>query len=517
MSRRDAVLLALLVGVGALLRAPLLHEGLWRDEASTYYDAVTPTLRAALALIARTDLTPPAYFLVERAWAHVAGTGEIALKLPSFAYGLALIVATYALGRAAATSSVGLVAATFACVSQPAIALSAQARAYAFAGLLAALMLAAYARAVREPRAARSLAWFGAFAVLLVYAHYMGCVLVALLAIATPPLLWRRGEARRLPAFALAFALVAVAYAPWIPTMLAHAHNGAPWAPSASFLDRFGNDFGNLLPFASRHGQILIAFAAAALTWVVVALVRRGRRAAGTPGPMLVLGACTLGGALVGAALSLLEPRYVFVFAPAAWVWFAGLCVALVRWVARSRTSVRVVAGLVAAGLLALFVPSERAARAGALPSLSGIRVLAPGAAALARRGRTLFVLVPDYLGPTFGYYVSVPAGAVPHGFARWSDPQIFSPLGYREIWSDPGALDRATKRIAALMATQDDRLCLIRDTIIIDRGEMPYTRSDALIGWIRRRYALVSSVRAEGTEENVAMDVFSSTPARRR
>jgi len=474
MSRRDAVLLALLVGVGALLRAPLLHEGLWRDEASTYYDAVTPTLRAALALIARTDLTPPAYFLVERAWAHVAGTGEIALKLPSFAYGLALIVTTYALGRAAATSSVGLVAATFACVSQPAIALSAQARAYAFAGLLAALMLAAYARAVREPRAARSLAWFGAFAVLLVYAHYMGCVLVALLAIATPPLLWRRGEARRLPAFALAFALVAVAYAPWIPTMLAHAHNGAPWAPSASFLDRFGNDFGNLLPFASRHGQILIAFAAAALTWVVVALVRRGRRAAGTPGPMLVL-------------------------------------------VARSRTSVRVVAGLVAAGLLALFVPSERAARAGALPSLSGIRVLAPGAAALARRGRTLFVLVPDYLGPTFGYYVSVPAGAVPHGFARWSDPQIFSPLGYREIWSDPGALDRATKRIAALMATQDDRLCLIRDTIIIDRGEMPYTRSDALIGWIRRRYALVSSVRAEGTEENVAMDVFSSTPARRR
>jgi 4-amino-4-deoxy-L-arabinose transferase-like glycosyltransferase len=510
-NRRDALLLALIVAAAAALRLPLvLHEGIWRDEASTYYDGATSTLQAALAMVARIEQAPPAYFLLERAWMHVAGAGEVALKLPSLLFGIALIVALYALGRAAASRGAGLFAAAFACIAQPAIDLSAQARPYALAGLLAALALTAFALALRAPRPRTALVWFAALGTLLVYTHYMGCALLVLLACATVYVLWRRAALGRLPGFAAAFAAIALLYAPWLPTMIVHFQTGAPFKPkttAATFVDAVNNGFGNLLPLASRHGQLGIAFAVGAVVWIVLLCARRRRGA--PPGAVTALGICAVGGAVLAALLSLQEPRYVFPFAPAAYAWLGALAAAFCARVLRAAPWQRAAAAVVTVALLALFAGSERAARALPSPVLSGIRALAPRALVEAANPHTLLLLVPDYLGPTFGYYVGRFVAQPLHGFARWDDPQIFATRRYGAIWADPAALSGAEAKIGAAMTQPGARLFLVRDTILIDRGAMRYTRANALLDWIRARYVRVASGEYPGSEEDVASEEF--------
>jgi 4-amino-4-deoxy-L-arabinose transferase-like glycosyltransferase len=513
MNRRDAAILAALVVVGALLRAPLLGEGFWRDEASTYYDIAAKGLSGTLAMIVRIELAPPAYFLVEKLWAHVAGVGTVALKLPSFAYGLALIVATYSLGRAAASRPVGLVAAAFASVSQPAIELSAEARVYAFAALAAALALAAYARALRAPQPTVPLAWFVAFGIVLAYSNYAGSVLLGLLAAATTYILLRRRDSRRLAAFAGAFALIGLAYAPWLPVMFEHARIGAPFQERTrldTFANVVNNDFGHLLPLAGRHGQIGLAFALGALIWLVVTVLRGVRgKPSEAPGAVAALGFCTIAGASLEALLSLREPRYMLVFAPGAWVWLAWLACRLWTWLAGARRWQQIAVGTVALLTIAWIVPAERLARAAGPSVSSGISDLAPRAIALEREHRTLCLTAPDYLAPTFGYYVSRETGAPVYGFARWSDPQIFETRGYRDVWTDPAVLTAVEGRVARLMGGRYDRLCLIRDAILIDRASMPYSRANALFAWLRAHYQKISSQEYPGKQEDVIMEEF--------
>jgi len=513
-SRRDIAILAAIVAIGAWLRAPLLSEGLWRDEASTYYDVAARGLVDSLAMIVRIELAPPAYFLVEKAWAYVAGVGPVALKLPSFIYGLALIIVVYALGRAVASPAVGLVAALFACVSQPAIDLSAEARVYEFSALFAALTLTSYAIAFRAARPQAALGWFAGFGIVLAYSNYAGSVLLGLLFLATVFVRLRRGDFGRVWGFLVACVVIAVVYLPWLPIMLAHARIGAPFQEQTrldTFFDIVNKDFGHLLPLASRHGQIGIAFAIGALVCLFLAFVGRRRgELPSRPGVVTILALCTVGGAVVEALLSLREPRYIFVFAPGAWAWFAWLTCRFGAWLWRATTWQKTIAAVVFVGLVALFVPSERLARDEGPIVSSGIRDLAPAAIALQHAHRTLFLAVPDYLAPTFGYYVGRVTGAPVYGFARWNDPQIFVTSGYLAVWTNPVALLTAEARIEGMMDGQYDRLCLLRDTILIDRAKMPYTRANALIAWIHKRYRPISSAVYPGRFENVAMEVFA-------
>ncbi|MBV9646281.1 MAG: glycosyltransferase family 39 protein [Candidatus Eremiobacteraeota bacterium] len=520
MTRRDSVLLALIVLIGALLRVPVLGEGFWRDEASTYYDIAARGLDGTLRMIARIELAPPAYFLVEKAWGHIAGVGDVALKLPSFVYGIALIVVVYFLGRNVASSAVGLLAALFAAVSQPAIALSAEARVYAFAGLAAALTLVAYVAAQRRPSAAL-LAWFIVAGTVLVYANYAGCILLGLLGIATFFVVLRRDDRARRVGFAVAFLTIVLLYAPWIPTMVMHARIGAPFQERTrlgTFFDIVNNDFGNLLPFASRHGQIGLAFALGALVWLAFMLVRRMQRdsaavsqsSKSTPIPVIVaiLAFCTVAGACIGALLSLREPRYLFVFAPGAWVWFGWLTCRLGQWSIAARRWQQVALGAVIIMLVALFIPTERRARSMSAYDSSGIRDFAPRGIALARDDRTVFLAIPDYLAPTLGYYVGRVSDAEIHGFARWQDPQIFVTRDYLQVWTDPGAVSDVENRIASVMQRYD-HLVVIRDAILIDRARMPYTRANVLLTWVRNSYRLVSSREYPGREEDVIVGIF--------
>jgi Dolichyl-phosphate-mannose-protein mannosyltransferase len=492
----------------------LLYSGFWRDEASTYYDVAQHGLAATLAMIVRIELAPPAYFLVEQAWTHLFGSGTVAMKLPSFIAGLLLVVVCYALGRVAASSRAGLFAAAFACISLPAIDLSGEARIYAFSALVSAAALTAYAVALRSEKPIAPLIWFGALGIVLAYSNYAGCVLLALLAVATIYLLRIRPEPQERVGFASAFAAIALAYIPWLPTMLEHARIGAPFQERTrldTFFNVVNNDLGHLWPFASRHGQLGIALALGGAIWVALAFRRSSRGGSfSRPGAVAAFAFCTVAGAVTEALLSLREPRYIFVFAPAAWVWFAWLADRFFDWLPSTVRWQKIAFAGLAVVLLALFIPSERAARNEGPPIASGIRDLAPQAIALGQHNRVMVVVAPDYLGPTMGYYYSRVTGAPVYGYARWSDPQIFVTKGYQELWSTRGLARAARRHIRAWMTGPDARLVLVRDNILIDRARMHYTRANRLIAWIWSHYRLLSSVEFPGRDEDVIMEVFA-------
>lgn len=514
----DAAILAALVAAGAALRWPYLMAGIWRDEGSTYFETVRQSFFGVFGAVARGELNPPGYFLFERAWTALAGGGEVALKLPSVVFGLALIVATYALGRAAWSRGVALGAAAFACVSPTALDLSGEARPYTLAALLAAVAVTLYLRAAGRRGAA--IAWFALAGAALAYVHYTGIVLLLLLAVATPYVLWREHALDLLGRFALAFAAIAVLYAPWLPVMRVHLATGAPWtneiAP-AGMPAAAQDDLGFLFPLVSAHSTLVLVLAAGLIAATAVAVVRRSRgdAAAWPSGPSTVLAVCTLGGAVCAALLSQREPRYMFVFAPGAWVWFCVLLGSLGTWIRALKPAVAWSTGGVLALGIGLLAGGELRARAKAPPVIasSGVRAAAVKAAALPGGGKTVFLAVPDYVGPTLAYYVGVPLDAAVNGFAQWDHPERFTPQGYASLWDSPTAVDDAIGRIETAARGGATTLMVVRDYDIEDRGKMHYTRAVKLLAALRAKYPVIDEAHEAGRKESINVDVFALRP----
>jgi 4-amino-4-deoxy-L-arabinose transferase-like glycosyltransferase len=515
---RDAAILVALVVLGALLRLPLLFAGLWRDESSTYFEIAQRGVGDVLVAVAHGELNPPGFFLLERAWTAVAGTSDVALKFPSFAFGLALIVATYALGRVAAGRGVSLLAATFACLAPVAIDISGEARPYALAALLAACVVGAFLRVVQSRNVVSACAWFAALGTALVYVHYTGILLLALLAVAAPYVCWRAGRPALILPLAASYAAMGLLVVPWLRIMLEHFATSAPWtdaAPKGGMLDLAVGDFGFLLPILTRHSLLgQIAAAGIVVTAAVVAFrLVAGKRVAPPSGSMFTLGLCAIGAPLAAAWIGMREPRYMVVFAPAAWVWFSALCFALAHVIAGVRgVRPRLAFSALAVCLALLIVGGEVGARR-RQPDLivaSGIHDLAPAARALDARERTLFLVAPDYLGPTFGFYVGTSPRVAEDGFARWDHPEQFSPRRYVELWDAPDLLPATEERIRKASRDGYARLVMIRDADIRDRGRMRFTLVDSLMAWLRATYPLLSTERYAGRRESVVADVFA-------
>jgi 4-amino-4-deoxy-L-arabinose transferase-like glycosyltransferase len=521
---RDAAILLAIVVAGALLRAPYLVGGLWRDEASTYFEVVPNAFFAVTGAVIRGELNPPGFFLLERVWTAVAGGGAIALKLPSYVCGLLLIVLSYLLGRRFWSPPVGWLAAIFAVVTPVALDLDTEARPYALAALLAAVVLWYYLSAVRVARPIASLVAFALAGAALAYVHYTGVILLACLAVATPYVLWCEDRLQRIGPFALAFLAMVVLYVPWLGPLRLHLATGTPWTeplPHSKIPDAIQGNVTAMLPLLSAHSTIWLALVVGLAIALVVVVVRvaRGDRGALPPAATVAVAVCVVGGATVGALLSQREPRYMYVVAPAAWLWFAALLTAVVRLaLSIGRIPVRATVGTLLALALGLLAGGEVRARLRAPHVMmeSGIWQLVPAAMGLARKNGALFLVVPDYLGPTMAYYVGVPANVPIHGFARWDHPELFTPQGYAELWGDPQGLAQAESAITAAARMGPRAIVLVRDHDIADRGKMEYSRSWGLIAWLRATYPRVKSLHYLGRKESIDAEMYTIPAADR-
>jgi mannosyltransferase len=136
------ILLSSIVAVGAGLRlVGLTQQPLWFDEAWTHIYVTSP-LGEILSLTDPIDVgNPPLYYAIVHLWTFVAGTSDLALRLPSVFFGVLTIPVVYALGRTVGGRPLGLTLALFTAISPMNIEHSQQARGYAFLAFAASVAM----------------------------------------------------------------------------------------------------------------------------------------------------------------------------------------------------------------------------------------------------------------------------------------------------------------------------------------------------------------------------------------
>ncbi len=331
-ARRDAAILAAVLGLAIVLRAPWLDLQLWFDELQTVGIARRSLWDIPGTL--RLDGSPPLFYVLLHVWMKAFGTGAVALHALTALLGVAAAAVAWACARRLGGTTAAVLAAALTAASPLLVASSAVARMQTLLALIAWPTALWLVRVVDEGRGRIQL---GLLSALLLYTHTWAIYAAGAMAVAFAVLgvresrLWRDG--------AVAMGIAGVLYLPWLPTLLFQAeHTGAPWSPPPGVGDvRLA-----VVAFAGGYVALGLAVVAAALL-----AVRPEARPAGRGWAALVLvPAVATGCGLIAARfVGSWSPEFTVVVLP-----FALLAAALAG--ARSRA----VAGLFAVATIAMAV-----------------------------------------------------------------------------------------------------------------------------------------------------------------
>ncbi len=213
-----------------LLRSGALNFHYWIDEGISVGIASHP-LRELPSLL-RQDGSPPLYYLLLHFWMRAWGRGEVATHSLSLVFALLAVPVSYWAGHSLFGRRTGIFCAVLA-AGLPFLSTYAQeTRMYSLLLLLSIVAAACFVH-VFVFRRRRYLPLFVASLTAVLYTHNWGLFLGLTAFGAYLICVWQASADRRalLRDGALAFGLVAVLYAPWLPTLLYQArHTGAPWA-----------------------------------------------------------------------------------------------------------------------------------------------------------------------------------------------------------------------------------------------------------------------------------------------
>jgi len=169
--------LLLIAAAGTAARLWQAGESLWLDELHTSwvvsdgFDAIAPR--------AHSGNQNPLYFYVVRLSVAVWGNNELAVRLPSLAAGVGLIiVAGILVWRWCGAMTAGWLAAALVAVDHNMIFFAQEARAYALVQVVALLQFAAFWRLQTRPRRRDRLVVCGGW-ILLFYLHYTAILVMA--------------------------------------------------------------------------------------------------------------------------------------------------------------------------------------------------------------------------------------------------------------------------------------------------------------------------------------------------
>ena len=369
------IALPALVAASAVLRTRAIGQGFWIDEGLAAGIASHPL--GEIPGLLRQDGSPPLHYELLHAWAALAGDVDASTRIPSLAAALACIPAGLWAGRSLFGPRAGWACALLAATCPLLTVMAQEARMYSLAALLGLLAAACWAHAFAFRRRAFA-AGFAAALALLLYTHTWG-VHLAIGTLAGLALVVRAAPDRRplLRDAALAYGAAALAFLPWLPTLLFQAaHTGAPWSDTPGPLKLLDPVW---VPLGQAAGG---AVALAAGGWGLGLLLRRGgpRERAAIGGLAVTVLAAGASGWLVAQAEPGWADRYLALFAgPVLLLAAAGLA-ALPR-----RVGVAASVAVVVLWAADLARPVDRA-RPPARPRVAADRGRAAGAAA-ARRG----------------------------------------------------------------------------------------------------------------------------------
>ena len=266
-----------LVVIAAVIRIIVINDqSFWQDEALTAYEAQLP-LGAMINTVVHVETTPPLYFVAIWAWAHLFGTGAVALRSLSMLAGVALVPISYLAARDLVSRRAGVVAAALVTFNPFLIWYSQEARAYMLLAALCGASFLWFVRARGNP-SARNLGWWAAWSSLALMTHFFAGFLVA------PEALWllwlgrsasTRGGVR---AAGAAVAVVAVVQVAMLPFALIDTGHGVGWiahSPKNVRVSQAISEWGvSILYRRTTVNQGLLA--GAALLVLVIALLAFG-------------------------------------------------------------------------------------------------------------------------------------------------------------------------------------------------------------------------------------------------
>jgi mannosyltransferase len=178
-ARIAPVLLVLTVAAGTLLRLLLLtRRNLWVDEAASVILAQLPWRNFSRALW-NYEANMSFYYLLLRGWLHL-GDSETAVRGLSVLFGVAVIPATYLLGKRLFGRKAAIASAALSAVNIFQIRYSQEARGYSLVMLLVVLSTYFFLRAMESPGQKRYWVGYVFISALAVYSHvYVYLVVLA--------------------------------------------------------------------------------------------------------------------------------------------------------------------------------------------------------------------------------------------------------------------------------------------------------------------------------------------------
>jgi mannosyltransferase len=275
-----------LIGAATIIRILTIdNQSLWTDEALTAYESGLP-LGSMVHVMLNIETTPPLYFVVAWAWAHIFGDSAVALRSISEIAGIALVPIAYQCGRELVSKGVGLLAAAFATVNPFLIWYSQEARAYMLLTALCGLSFLFFLRARRDP-STRNIVLWGVCSGLGVMTHFFAGFLVA------PEALWLLWLVRTRLLVAVSAGLL-VLQVTMVPFAAADRAHGTAWVHQIPLRSRFGNAIAEwAVSIMFRRTPVTTAFVLGGLTVVLVAVLvlvggdHRTKRAAVITGTMV--------------------------------------------------------------------------------------------------------------------------------------------------------------------------------------------------------------------------------------
>ena len=270
---RLAAVLVLLVVLSLLLRTTALHARYWIDEGLSVGIASHPFFDVPGVL--RQDGSPPLYYLILHVWTALFGDGEARTHGLSVLFAVATVPVGYAFGRLLFDVRAGLATALLLAINPFLTYYAQETRMYALLALLSIVTAGSFALAFAERR--RGWRWvFAASLALSLYTHNWALFFGVGTVVAFAVLWWRSDERPALLRDGLqAYGLAALAYLPWVPTLVFQArHTAAPWSDRPALADLWAT-------LASVLGGAAPAMAFALVALVGVAAVLRVAPGAG--------------------------------------------------------------------------------------------------------------------------------------------------------------------------------------------------------------------------------------------
>lgn len=452
----DGYLVGGMILLGLLLRLPFLKLGLFRDEGSTYFDAVGSTLDKIIQTVILCELNPPGFFLLMHEWISSFGAQEIVFKLPAFIFGLLLIPATYKLGRVVSSQATGLLAALFVTLTPAAVYYSQEARPYTLTALLACLCVILYCYVLISRYHKQYLFGFVFCAASLVYVHYTGLLLVSSLAAVTA-LFWLRYQELnlRISPFIFAFGAIFFLFLPWLHIFLMDLSIQVPWEQK-SHLWNFPNQLLDHLSYTIpliRPIQKLLSLPVLLILGGRLFLFLYKTEKISRQQSLIFTLELTLGISTILEAFFLSDgSRYMFPLFPVAWVIYSYWLITLFQYLHSRKTKLPLKLGFVLLLIWILILPNTFSTLYKGYQALyhpkSGVRTLL---AEVKKNNwqKTVFLIAPNLLAPSFGYYSAQMQVNDPfYGFPSWNHPELLKLSDYIREIHDPTAVITTEQRI---------------------------------------------------------------------